>query len=87
MWILGENFCFSEIVNKCDIKLENSTVIYSTENVDKHKGKRYEDVAPHIFTVSDNSYRQMLKNKQNLCQLLLNQVKVKLKILKKLFNF
>lgn len=39
--------------------------IYSHEVIKKHAGKRREDVEPHIFSVADVSYRQMLLNEKN----------------------
>ncbi|KAG2386091.1 hypothetical protein C9374_002537 [Naegleria lovaniensis] len=39
--------------------------IYSNEVIKKHAGKRRDDVEPHIFSVADVSYRQMLLNEKN----------------------
>jgi len=39
--------------------------IYSPEVIKKHAGKRRDDVDPHIFSVADISYRQMLLNEKN----------------------
>lgn len=39
--------------------------IYTKEYVQKHQGKRREDIEPHVFTVADMAYRAMLMNKQN----------------------
>ena len=39
--------------------------IYTDEVIKKHQGKRREDAEPHVFTVSDVAYRQMLQNQLN----------------------
>jgi len=39
--------------------------IYTTDVMNDHHGKRREDAEPHIYTISDNAYRQMLTNKIN----------------------
>lgn len=44
--------------------------IYTPEVVEQHKGKRREDSDPHVFTIADSSYRQMLTNKQNQSMLI-----------------
>ncbi|KAL0486265.1 myosin heavy chain [Acrasis kona] len=42
-----------------------SLPIYTKEVMDEHQGRRREDAEPHIYTISDNAYRQMLTNKMN----------------------
>jgi len=39
--------------------------IYTNEVIKKHVGKRRKDVEPHVFTISDIAYRQMLTNQIN----------------------
>lgn len=39
--------------------------IYSTEIVDLYRGRRRAEVAPHIYAVSDEAYRNMLNNREN----------------------
>lgn len=35
--------------------------LYSSQMVEKYKGKRREDIEPHVFTIADTAYRQMLQ--------------------------
>ncbi|EFC48085.1 myosin [Naegleria gruberi] len=44
--------------------------IYTDEVIKRHDGKRREDVEPHIYTVSDVAYRQMLQNGENQSMLI-----------------
>lgn len=39
--------------------------IYTPEIVEIYKGRRRNEVAPHIFAVSDGAYRAMLTDRQN----------------------
>jgi myosin protein heavy chain len=39
--------------------------IYTNEIIQKHVGKRRNDIEPHVYTVSDVAYRQMLTNQIN----------------------
>jgi myosin protein heavy chain len=39
--------------------------IYTNETIQKHVGKRRKDIEPHVYTVSDVAYRQMLTNQIN----------------------
>jgi len=39
--------------------------IYTPEIVEIYKGKRRNEVAPHIFAISDGAYRAMLNDRQN----------------------
>ena len=53
--------------------------IYTPKVVDMYKGKRRSEMPPHIYSISDNAYRDMLqgKSKVNLKQLVVTQVKVR----------
>eukprot|EP01027_Heterolobosea_sp_BB2_P019756 GEZU01027812.1.p1 GENE.GEZU01027812.1~~GEZU01027812.1.p1 ORF type:complete len:1956 (-),score=1147.30 GEZU01027812.1:298-6141(-) len=44
--------------------------IYTPEFVDNFKGKRREDVPPHIFAVADAAYRAMLNDRRNQSMLI-----------------
>lgn len=44
--------------------------IYTPYFVDCFKGKRRNEVAPHVFAISDTAYRQMLSERQNQSMLI-----------------
>ncbi|KAI7794010.1 putative myosin-7-like, partial [Triplophysa rosa] len=44
--------------------------VYSAEVVAAYKGKRRSDVPPHIFSIADNAYNDMLKNRENQSMLI-----------------
>ncbi|KAL0478619.1 hypothetical protein AKO1_008390 [Acrasis kona] len=44
--------------------------IYTNQIMDSHKNKRREDSEPHIYTISDNAYRQMVLNQKNQSMLI-----------------
>src|SRR3989338_6803531 len=44
--------------------------IYTSEMVDFYRGKRRKEVAPHIFAVSDEAYRNMINDRQNQSMLI-----------------
>lgn len=44
--------------------------IYTNEVVDRYKGRRREDVDPHIYAISDAAYRNMLTNRANQSMLI-----------------
>jgi hypothetical protein len=39
--------------------------IYSDEVVRSYKGKKRSEMAPHIYSISDGAYHDMLANKEN----------------------
>ncbi|XP_067302573.1 myosin-7 isoform X2 [Pseudorasbora parva] len=44
--------------------------VYSNEVVAAYKGKRRSDVPPHIYSIADNAYNDMLKNRENQSMLI-----------------
>ncbi|XP_056589340.1 myosin-7 isoform X2 [Triplophysa dalaica] len=44
--------------------------VYSAEVVAAYKGKRRSDVPPHIYSIADNAYNDMLKNRENQSMLI-----------------
>ncbi|CAM4680553.1 unnamed protein product [Leuciscus chuanchicus] len=44
--------------------------VYSPEVVAAYKGKRRSDVPPHIYSIADNAYNDMLKNRENQSMLI-----------------
>ncbi|TRZ01924.1 hypothetical protein DNTS_012380 [Danionella cerebrum] len=44
--------------------------VYSSEVVAAYKGKRRSDVPPHIYSIADNAYNDMLKNRENQSMLI-----------------
>ncbi|XP_077338569.1 myosin-15 [Lithobates pipiens] len=44
--------------------------VYKTEVVTAYKGKRRSEAPPHIFSVADNAYNDMLRNRENQSMLI-----------------
>nr|XP_055045043.1 myosin-7 isoform X1 [Misgurnus anguillicaudatus] len=44
--------------------------VYSAQVVAAYKGKRRSDVPPHIYSIADNAYNDMLKNRENQSMLI-----------------
>ncbi|XP_013916506.1 PREDICTED: myosin-15 [Thamnophis sirtalis] len=44
--------------------------VYKTEVVSAYKGKRRSEAPPHIFSVADNAYNDMLRNRENQSMLI-----------------
>ncbi|CAI5772897.1 myosinmyosin-15 [Podarcis lilfordi] len=44
--------------------------VYKTEVVSAYKGKRRSEAPPHIFSIADNAYHDMLRNRENQSMLI-----------------
>lgn len=44
--------------------------IYTDEIIALYKGRRRAEIAPHIFAIADEAYRNMLENRQNQSMLI-----------------
>jgi myosin protein heavy chain len=44
--------------------------IYTQQMIDMYRGKRRNEVAPHVFSVADGAYRQMVQNRENQSMLI-----------------
>ncbi|XP_070606203.1 myosin-15 [Erythrolamprus reginae] len=44
--------------------------VYKTEIVSAYKGKRRSEAPPHIFSIADNAYHDMLRNRENQSMLI-----------------
>ena len=44
--------------------------VYDTHVVGCYKGKRRDEMPPHVFSISDNAYNDMIRNRQNQSMLI-----------------
>ena len=44
--------------------------VYDTHVVGIYKGKRRDEMPPHVFSISDNAYNDMIRDRQNQSMLI-----------------